>query len=105
MLPTNLRKHPRVALAAAATVAVVGAREVVPVRTRDIARNGISLTGVPAELGVGTRVRIQCEGGALPTPIEVEGTVVWRSGDAAGVSFAAGDGAPALPEPAERPPR
>ncbi|MBI2490593.1 MAG: CHASE2 domain-containing protein [Candidatus Rokubacteria bacterium] len=105
VLPANLRKHPRVALGAAATVTVVGAREVVPVRTRDIAKNGISLTGVPAELGVGTRLRIQCEGGALPTPIEVEGTVVWRSGDAAGVSFASGDGVPALPEPAERPPR
>ncbi len=88
VLPTDIRTHPRAALDNAALVTVAGLGQSYQVRTRDISEAGVALVGVPAELEKGTAVEIRCEGGGLPKPIIVQGTIVWKSGDAAGVAFA-----------------
>jgi hypothetical protein len=43
--------------------------------------------GVPDELEKGTSIEIRCEGGGLPKPIVVSGTIVWKREDLAGVAF------------------
>ncbi|OLE37933.1 MAG: hypothetical protein AUG00_06855 [Candidatus Rokubacteria bacterium 13_1_20CM_2_70_7] len=98
VLPGSIRKYPRAALDAAATVvAAVGGRTWV-VRTRDVSEGGLSVAGLPPELELepGSTVQIRCEGGVLPKPIAGEGKIVWRRGDQAGIAFTAG--APALVE-------
>ncbi|MGH7342410.1 MAG: PilZ domain-containing protein, partial [Candidatus Rokuibacteriota bacterium] len=97
VLPADARK-PRVALTAAATLSAVGAEHVYQAQTRDISETGMSLVGLPADWLNGSTIQIRCEGGALPKPILAEGTIVWRRGDAAGVSFTAldPDSAPAV---------
>lgn len=97
VLPADTRR-PRVALAAAATLSAVGAEHVHQAATRDISETGMSLVGLPADWLNGSTIQIRCEGGALPKPILAEGTIVWRRGDAAGVSFTAldPDSAPAV---------
>jgi adenylate cyclase len=89
VMPGSIRKYPRAALDAAATVvAAVGGRTCV-VRTLDISEGGLSVVGLPSELERGATVQIRCEGGALPKPITAEGTIVWRRGDQAGIAFTA----------------
>jgi len=97
VLPADARK-PRVALDAAATLSAVGAEHVLQAQTRDISETGMALVGLPADWLNGSKIQIRCEGGTLPKPILAEGTIVWRRGDAAGVSFTAldPDSAPAV---------
>jgi adenylate cyclase len=87
VLPTDIRTHPRAALDSAALVTVTGLGQSYQVRTKDISETGVALVGVAAELEKGTTVEIRCEGGGLPKPIVAQGTIVWKSGDAAGVVF------------------
>ncbi len=87
VLPGSLRKHPRVALEAAATLVMAGGAGTCTVTTRDISEGGVALAGVPDEWKVGTKVEIRCEGGLLPTPLTAEGVVAWRRDDQAGVTF------------------
>ncbi|MBI4593736.1 MAG: CHASE2 domain-containing protein [Candidatus Rokubacteria bacterium] len=98
VLPGDIRKYPRATLEAAATVVAVGSGQACAVRTRDVSEGGLSLVGLPPEWPLGSRVEIRCEGGALPGPLLVEGTIAWRRDDRAGVAFAvvAPDAAPAL---------
>jgi adenylate cyclase len=87
VLPADIRRHPRTALDTAATVTLDGLGQSYSVRTKDISAMGIALTGVPEELEKGTAIEIRCEGGGLPKPIVVQGMIVWKRGDVAGVSF------------------
>ena len=98
VLPSDIRKHTRAVLDAAATLTAGG--RVCEVRTRDISEGGLALAGVPDEWTVGSRIQIRLEGGELPNPIVAEGTIVWRRGSGAGVTFTALDAesAPAVAE-------
>jgi adenylate cyclase len=87
VLPHDIRKHPRAALEAAATVTAVSDRESCPVRTRDISESGLSVQGLPEGWPVGARVQIRCEGGGLPKPIAADGVIVWRRDPLAGIAF------------------
>jgi hypothetical protein len=89
ILPTDLRKHPRAALDAAATLVAVVDGRAWTVRTRDVGEGGLAVTGLPATLAPGTLVEIRCEGGALPRPLVAGGVVVWCDGAAAGLEFTA----------------
>jgi adenylate cyclase len=88
VLPADIRKHPRAVLDVAATLVLLGAGQTCLVTTRDVSEGGMALGGVPAAWEVGTRVEIRCEGGLLPRPLLAEGTIAWRRGDEAGISFA-----------------
>jgi adenylate cyclase len=94
VLPADIRRHPRAALDAAATVTAVGAGGPVVVRTRDVSPGGLCVVGLPDGWGPGTSLEIRLEGGFLDGALAVGGTVVWRHADAAGVAFAGAD--PAL---------
>jgi len=59
------------------------------VGTVDISEGGLALADVPADWTVGSTVRLRLEKGALAIPIVAEGTIVWRRGAHAGVSFTA----------------
>jgi adenylate cyclase len=100
VLPSDVRKHPRATLSAAAVLTLVGGDRVCHVRTRDISEGGLALDGVPPEWDKGMTVQIRLEGGELSRPIVAEGTIVWRSADGAGVTFTAfeGESAPAVAE-------
>ena len=87
VLPTEVRRHPRAALDSAAIVTIDGLGQSYDVRTKDISETGLALVGVPEALEKGTAVEIRCEGGGLPEPISAHGMIVWKRGDAAGVSF------------------
>jgi adenylate cyclase len=87
VLPTSIRQHTRAALDSAAVVTLAGLGQSFEVRTKDISESGIALVGVPETLEKGTMIEIRCEGGGLPKPIVTQGMIVWRRGDAAGVSF------------------
>jgi hypothetical protein len=89
ILPADLRKYPRAALDAAATLAAVVDGRAWTVRTRDVSEGGLAVLGLPASLAPGTRVEIRCEGGTLPRPLVAEGVIVWRDGEAAGLEFTA----------------
>jgi adenylate cyclase len=91
VVPGSIRKYPRAALDAAATVVAAGRGGVCLVRTRDISEGGLAVIGLPADWGPGASVQIRCEGGALPTPIMADGTIVWRRGELAGIAFTAVD--------------
>jgi adenylate cyclase len=99
VLPADARR-PRVALEAAATLTAAGAESPLRAQARDISETGMSLVGLPADWLQGSTIHIRCEGGALVKPIVAEGTIVWRHGDAAGVSFTAldPDSGPAVAE-------
>jgi adenylate cyclase len=88
VLPGDIRKHPRAVLDVAATLVLLGAGQTCLVTTRDVSEGGMALGGVPASWAVGTRVEIRCEGGLLPRPLLAEGTIAWRRGDEAGITFA-----------------
>jgi adenylate cyclase len=89
VLPSDVRKYPRAALQAAAQlVAVEGGRSCL-VKTRDISEGGLAVTDVPKDWITGSKVRIRCEGGGLPTPLLADGVVIWRHEDAAGIAFTA----------------
>jgi adenylate cyclase len=87
VLPSDIRSHPRAALDSAAVVTLAGLGSTYNVRTKDISETGMALAGVPEELEKGTTVEVCCEGGGLPKPIVVQGMIVWKSGDSAGVRF------------------
>jgi len=87
VLPTDIRRHTRAALDSAATITLDGLGQSYIVRTKDVSAMGISLVGVPDDLEKGTAIEIRCEGGGLPTPIVAQGMIVWKRGDAVGVSF------------------
>jgi adenylate cyclase len=91
VLPSNIRKHPRATLEAAATLSLVGNGRACRVSTRDISEGGMALKGVPEDWQVGQTVQIRCEGGALPKPLVAEATIGWRHGDEVGVVFTALD--------------
>jgi adenylate cyclase len=88
VLPADIRKHPRAVLDVAATLVLLGAGQTCLVTTRDVSEGGMALGGVPASWEVGTRVEIRCEGGLLPRPLLAEGSIAWRRGDEAGITFA-----------------
>ena len=87
VLPTDIRRHPRAALDAAALVTLEGLGQSFTVRTKDISETGIALTGVPPELEKGAEIEVRCEGGGLSKPIVAHGMIVWKRGDTIGVSF------------------
>jgi adenylate cyclase len=88
VLPADIRKHPRAALEAAATLLVIGAGEAHLVTTRDISEGGIAVIGVPGAWGAGTKVEVRCEGGLLPKALVAEGVIAWRREELAGITFA-----------------
>ena len=92
VLPSNIRKHPRAMLEAAAMLVLAGDGRACRVGTRDISEGGMAVKGVPEGWAVGQVVQIRCEGGALPKPIVAEGTIAWRRGDEVGVVFTSVDG-------------
>ncbi len=98
VLPTSIRQHTRAALDSAAVVTIAGLGETYEVRTKDISESGLALVGVPETIEKGTMVEVRLEGGGLPKPISAQGMIVWRRGDAAGVSFTEveGDSAPTV---------
>ena len=97
VLPSDIRRHPRAALDAAATVTIAGLDERFEVRTRDISESGIALTNVAESLDKGTTIEVRCEGGGLTSPIVAQGIIVWRRGSTIGVEFLDGAGdAPAV---------
>jgi len=98
VLPASLRKHPRAALEAAATLVIVGDGEECRVTTHDISEGGVSVDGVPAAWEAGTKVQVRCEGGMLPKPLMAEGLIAWRRDSLAGVKFTelGPDAAPAV---------
>jgi adenylate cyclase len=98
VLPTSIRQHTRAALDSAAVVTLGGLGETYEVRTKDISESGVALVGVPESLEKGTMIELRLEGGGLPNPIVAQGMIVWRRGDAAGVSFTEveGESAPAV---------
>jgi class 3 adenylate cyclase len=87
VLPSNIRKHPRATLDAAATLTMAGHGRTCRVRTHDISEGGMALTGVPDDWMPGQAVQVRCEGGALPNAIVVDAVIAWRRGDQVGVSF------------------
>jgi adenylate cyclase len=87
VLPTDIRRHTRAALASAAIVTVAGLGQTYEVRTKDISETGVALVGVPDDLEKGTVIEVRCEGGGLPNAIVAQGMIVWKRGDTAGVSF------------------
>jgi adenylate cyclase len=88
VVPASVRKHPRAALDAAATLTVAGDGRVCRARTVDISEGGLALSGVPPDWETGTKVQVRVEGGDLPRRILADATIVSRRGDAAGVQFA-----------------
>jgi adenylate cyclase len=97
VIPHDLRRHPRTALQAAATVIVLATGTACVVRTADVGDGGLSVTGLPDGWTVGTPVQVRCEGGGLPKPITAEGTIAWRHGDRAGIAFATAAGPAPVP--------
>ena len=91
VLPSNIRRHPRATLAAAATLSLAGDGRACRVVTRDISEGGMALKGVPDDWQIGQTVQVRCEGGALPKPIVAEATIGWRRGDEVGIVFTALD--------------
>jgi adenylate cyclase len=87
VLPHDVRRHPRAALAVAASVVAVGSGQTCLVQTRDVSDGGLSLESLPEEWPVGALLQIRCEGGPLPRPIAAEGVIVWRRDGAAGIRF------------------
>ncbi|PYM93199.1 MAG: hypothetical protein DME04_12725 [Candidatus Rokuibacteriota bacterium] len=87
VVPASVRKHPRVALDAAATLTAIGDGQSCRARTAEISAGGLALTGVPPDWEVGRRIQIRLDGGGLSRQIVAEGTIVSRRGDAAGVQF------------------
>ena len=87
VVPASVRKHPRAALAAAATL-TAGDGRVCRARAVDISEGGLALAGVPPDWETGTKVQVRLEGGDLPRRILADATIVSRRGEAAGVQFA-----------------
>ena len=87
VLPPDIRKYPRAVLDSGAVLTDPVTGQVHRVRTHDISEGGLALAGVPAAWTVGSTVRMRLEGGDLLKPLVAEGTIVWRHGDDAGVTF------------------
>lgn len=81
----DTRHHPRVPLAAVATVST-GDVECVA-RVVNVSDDGMELDRVPEGWKPGTVVTIRCEGDALSKPFDVEGRLAWCDADRAGVAF------------------
>jgi adenylate cyclase len=91
VVPASVRKHPRAALATAATLTALADGRVCSVRTADISEGGVGLSGVPSGWDIGCKIQIRIDGGDLPRRLVAEGTILSRRGDAAGVQFTALD--------------
>ena len=89
VLPPDIRKYPRAVLDAGAVLTDANTGQVCHVRTRDISEGGLALADVPAEWTIGAKVQIRLEGGELPRPLTAEGTIAWRRGNDAGITFTA----------------
>jgi hypothetical protein len=89
VVPAELRKHPRTALDAAATVVAVVDGRAWSVRTRNVSEGGLAVIGLPASVVPASRLEIRCAGGALPKPLVAKGVVVWRDAATAGIEFTA----------------
>jgi len=89
VVATDLRRYPRATVEAAARLTAVGRDATVTVRVADLGPGGLCVVGLPEDWPVGARVAVRCEGGALPTPVEAEGRIVWRRGERAGLAFGA----------------
>jgi adenylate cyclase len=87
VLTDDIRRHPRAALEAAATLTVAGSDRTCPARTRDISEFGVALVGLPDDIDKGSLFDIRVEGGGLPAPVSATGMVVWKRDDEARVSF------------------
>jgi adenylate cyclase len=100
VLPGSLRKHPRAALEAAATLLIIGGGETCQATTRDIGEGGMAVGGVPESWEPGTKVHVRCEGGLLPRPLSADGVIAWRRDGLAGIKFTGLDpeAAPAVAE-------
>ncbi len=87
VLPPDIRKYPRAVLDAGALLTDAATGQECRVRTLDISEGGLALSGVPAGWTIGSKIAIRVEGGELPRPITAEGTIAWRRGDDAGITF------------------
>ena len=87
VLATDIRKYPRAVLDAAAALTDVATGLSCRAWTVNISEGGLALADVPADWKVGSSIRLRLEGGALAVPIVAAGTLVWRRGADAGVSF------------------
>ena len=87
VLATDIRTYPRAVLDAAASLTNVATGVACRVWTVNISEGGLALADLPADWAIGNKIRIRIEGGVLATPIVADGTIVWRRGDDAGVSF------------------
>jgi adenylate cyclase len=89
VIPSDVRKYPRAALDTAANVVASDGPRSCRVRVRDISESGVAVTGMPEDWMADTVIQLRCEGGGLPRPLHVDGTIVWRHDDAAGIAFLA----------------
>jgi len=87
VLPASLRKHPRAALEAAASLTIIGGGESCVATTRDISEGGMAVGGVPEAWEPNTKVEVRCEGGLLPKPLTASGVIAWRRDGLAGIKF------------------
>ena len=87
VLARDMRRHPRTGLGAAGAVTVSGAPGSGTVRVRDLGAGGIAVLGLPETFGPGMSVRVQSADDAVLPPLVVEGAVVWRDGNTAGIAF------------------
>ncbi len=86
VLPADTRTYPRAALEVEAVITRADG-QAFAVGTHDVGEGGVALSGVPDELARGETVEIRCEGGLLGKPLVARGTIAWRHGDRAGVTF------------------
>jgi class 3 adenylate cyclase len=90
VLPGDTRRYPRAALEVEAVI-TRGDGQTSAVGTHDVSEGGVALSGVPDELAQGETVEIRCESGLLAKPLVARGTIAWRRGDQAGLTFSVVD--------------
>jgi adenylate cyclase len=86
VLTEDVRKAPRVAVAAEATLSSSAHGERA-VEVSDLSEGGLAVRGLPEPWEKGTLVQVRCEIGGLPKPIVAEASVVWRQDDHGGLAF------------------
>jgi adenylate cyclase len=89
VLPTDLRRHGRAVIEAAAVLTAADGEQRLTVRVRDVGKGGLAVEGLPEDWAKGKPLQIRCEGGGLTKPIVADGTIVWRWRTVAGIAFAA----------------
>ena len=83
-----MRCHPEVGLGVVGTATISGAAGIRTVGVRDFGAGDSAVLGLSATVDVGLGVRAQCADDVVGLPLVVEGAVVWRAADAAGIAFA-----------------